>query len=69
MWLDKKGKKNWSYATRASIMKKLAFVLDNTLLQVVTVQSQITEGVAVLSLSDISRQEMEEFKAIIERDK
>jgi preprotein translocase subunit SecD len=68
MRLDKKGTKSWSYATLSSIMKKLAFIVDNKLLQVVKVNSQVTEGITVLSRNEYSRQEIENFKLIIERE-
>jgi hypothetical protein len=68
MRLDKEGTENWSIATRNSIGNKLAFILDNRLLQVATVNSQITGGVTALS-GDFSRQELENFKTIIESEK
>ena len=69
MRLDKEGAENWRYATRASIMKKLAFIIDNRLLQVVTVNSEMTNGVAVFARDGFSRKEVEEFKAILETEK
>ena len=69
MRLDKEGTENWSYATQKAIMKKLAFVLDNELLQVATVKSQITGGVTVLNRGDYSRQELENFKTVIESER
>ena len=69
MRLDKQGAENWSYATLKSITKKLAFILDNRLLQVVTVNSQMTDGITVLNRGDYSRKETEDFKAIIESEK
>jgi hypothetical protein len=50
-------------------MKKLAFILDNRLLQVATVNSQITGGITALNRRDYSRQELENFKIIIESEK
>ena len=69
MRLDKQGTENWSYATQKAIMNKLAFILDNRLLQVATVNSQITGGVTALNRGDYSRQELENFKTIIESEK
>lgn len=69
MWLDKEGTENWSYATQKAIMKKLAFILDNRLLQVGTVMSQITGGVTALNRGNYTRQELEKFKTIIESEK
>lgn len=69
MRLDKEGTENWSYATQKAIMNKLAFILDNRLLQVATVNSQITGGVTALNRGDYSRQELENFKTIIESEK
>jgi hypothetical protein len=69
MRLDKEGTEKWSYATRVAITKRIAFVIDNQLLQVVTVNSQMTDGIAVLARADFSRQEVEDFKAILENEK
>lgn len=69
MRLDKEGTEKWSYATQKSIMKKLAFILDNRLLQVATVYSQITGGVTAINRGDYTRQELENFKTIIESEK
>ena len=69
MRLGKEGTENWSYATQKAIMKKLAFILDNRLLQVATVNSQITGGITALNRRDYSRQELENFKIIIESEK
>ena len=68
MRFDKEGTENWSMATRNSIGNKLAFILDNRLLQVATVNSQITGGVSELS-GNFSKQELENFKTIIENEK
>jgi len=69
MRLDKEGTMNWSYATQKAIMNKLAFILDNRLLQVATVNSQITGGVTALNRGDYTRQELENFKTIIESER
>lgn len=69
MRLDKEGTENWSYATQKAVMKKLAFIVDNQLLQAPTVNSQITGGVTELSRTDYSKQDLENFKKIIESEK
>ena len=69
MRLDKAGTENWSVATGKSIGKQLAFVLDNQLLQVAKVNSQITVGVTALNRADYSRAEIENFKTIIESER
>ena len=69
MRLDKQGTENWSNATYRAVGNKLAFVLDNRLLQVAMVNSQITGGVTALNRGDYSRQELENFKTIIECEK
>ena len=69
--LDKNGTESWSYATRkAEVMGlRLAFILDNKLLQVAKVNSQITGGVTALNRGEYSRKELENFKTIIESEK
>jgi len=69
MQLDKAGAKNWSIATQKSIGKQLAFILDNQLLQVVKVNSQITSGITALNSGVYSRTELENFKKWIESER
>ena len=69
MRLDKQGTENWTNATYRAVGNKLAFVLDNRLLQVAMVNSQITGGVTALNRNNYSRQELENFKTIIESEK
>lgn len=69
MRLDKEGTKNWSNATLRAQGSRLAFILDNRLLQVAMINSQITGGVTALNRGDYSRQELENFKAIIKSEK
>jgi preprotein translocase subunit SecD len=69
MRLDKNGTENWIAATGNSVGKQLAFILDDKLLRVPKVNSQITAGVTALNRGDYSRQELEKFKAIIETEK
>jgi preprotein translocase subunit SecD len=71
MLLDKEGTENWSFATRKAVITgmRLAFILDNRLLQVAKVNSQITGGVTALNRGDYSRQELENFKTLIESEK
>jgi len=68
MQLDKEGTKNWSIATENSRGKHLAFVLDNRLLQVAKVNSQITGGMTALNRGDYTQQELEKVKIIVERE-
>ena len=67
--LDKKGTKNWSIATEKAIGNYLAFILDNKLLQVARVNSQITVGVTALNRGDYSKEELEKIRTIIENEK
>jgi preprotein translocase subunit SecD len=69
MRLDKMGTQKWSVATEKAIGKKLAFILDNRLLHVAKVNSQITAGVATLNRDDYSKAELEKIKIIIESEK
>jgi hypothetical protein len=69
MRLDEKGAENWSIATEKSIGGYLAFILDDRLLYVAKVNSQITVGVTALNRGDYTRQELENFKTIIESEK
>ncbi|CAN5504803.1 hypothetical protein BH10BAC1_BH10BAC1_05340 [soil metagenome] len=68
MRLDESGTENWSIATEKAIGKQLAFILDNRLLHVAMVNSQITAGVTVLNRGDYSRAELENIKTIIESE-
>jgi hypothetical protein len=69
MRLDKEGTESWSNATLRAKGNRLAFILDNRLLQVAMVNSQITGGVTALNRGDYSRQELKNFKKIIESEK
>ena len=69
MRLDETGTENWSVATEKAVGKQLAFILDNRLLHVAKVNSQITAGVTALNRGDYSRVELENFKTIIESEK
>ena len=69
MWLDKQGTESWSVATEKAIGKQLAFILDNRLLYVAKVNSQITAGVTALNRGNYSKSELENFKTIIESEK
>jgi len=69
MRLDGQGTENWSVATEKAIGKQLAFILDNKLLYVAKVNSQITTGVSALNRGDYSKAELENFKTIIEGEK
>lgn len=69
MYLDEAGTKNWSIATENAIEKKLAFILDNRLLQVAKVNSRISSGTTALNRRNYSRAELKKFKAIIKSQK
>ena len=69
MRLDETGTENWSVATRKTIGKQLAFILDNRLLHVAKVNSQITAGVTALNRGDYSKAELKNFKTIIESER
>ena len=66
---DEEGTERWSLATEKSIGKKLAFILDNRLLYVPEVNSQITGGMSAINRGDYSKDELENFKNIIESEK
>jgi len=67
--LDKIGVKNWSNATERATGNYLAFILDNRLLHIAYVNSQIMSGITVLNRSDYSKEELEKIKASIESEK
>jgi hypothetical protein len=69
MRLDKTGTESWSVATKRAIGKELAFILDNRLIHVAKVNSQITTGVTALNRDDYSKAELENIKTIIESEK
>lgn len=51
----------WAEATGSSIGKRLAFVINDKLVHVPTVNSRITGGASALNRSDYSREELEDF--------
>ncbi len=69
MRLDETGTQNWNIATGKTIGHHLAFVLDNRLLQVAQVNAHISTGVAALNRGIYTKQELENFKRIIERER
>ncbi|HTA84512.1 MAG TPA: hypothetical protein VK783_16330 [Bacteroidia bacterium] len=58
--------KAWNIATRKSIGNRLAFILDNKLLFTPKVNNQINSGVSALNRGDISKEDLEKIKVIIE---
>lgn len=68
MQLNREGDKLWAIATKKSIGKQLAFILDNRLLHVATVISPVFSGVTVIDRGNDSRQEIEKVKTIIESE-
>ncbi len=69
MRFDKQGTESWSNATLIAEGYRLAFILQNRLLQVTLVNSQITSGLAALNRGVYSRQELEIIRSIIESEK
>jgi preprotein translocase subunit SecD len=69
MRFDDVGTEAWTIATEKAIGKKLAFIVDDKLVQAPFVNSQITAGVTALNRVDYSRTELEQFKKIIESEK
>lgn len=66
---DEKGTEAWSIATEKYVGKKLAFILDNKLLEADYVNSQITAGVTALISGGHTKGELENFKTMIESEK
>lgn len=67
--LDEAGTENWRVATGKALGNRLAFIIDNRLLQVARVNAQITTGMTVLNRGTYSRDQLEKFKTTIEREK
>ncbi|SHE68823.1 hypothetical protein SAMN04488522_101921 [Pedobacter caeni] len=68
MELDLAGAKLMGIATKKSIGKKLAFILDNKLLYVVSVRDQVDNGITVMDRGIYSKEELEKFKAMIKAE-
>jgi len=66
MKLGNNGANAWSRATHKWIAKRLGFILDNKLLEVDYVNSEITGGMTVLIGGNFTKEELEKFKKIIE---
>ena len=58
----------WSEATKKSIGKQLAFIVNNQLLYVPEITAQINSGGALLNRNVYSGAELKKFKAIIENE-
>jgi hypothetical protein len=69
MQLDSNGTQNWKIATSKMIGRKIAFILDNQLLEVSQVNNEISNGTTALNTALFSKQELENFKNIIERER
>lgn len=67
MQLDEKGTKAWSVATEKATGKRLAFIVDNTLVQVPIVNGQIDNGTT--ALTGHTKAELDSFKRLIERQR
>ena len=63
--LDEEGTAAWSVATRKSVGRKLGFVVDNKLLSVPIVNSEIPNGMTAFS-GDYTKEEMLEIQKQIE---
>ena len=68
MKLNEKGTNEWSIATYKWINKRLGFILDNKLLEVDHVNSEITGGTTALIQGRFTKEELEGFKKIIESE-
>lgn len=62
---DKKGTENWSVATRNSIGRQVALIIDNELVSVSKVNAQIKVGVSSLFGFNYSKEELVEFVKLI----
>jgi hypothetical protein len=69
MRFGERGTELWSEATQVATGKELAFVLNDKLLYVAFVNSQITAGVSALIRDDYSPNELNEIKNAIELNK
>jgi hypothetical protein len=69
MCFGERGTELWREATQAATGKQLAFVLNDKLLCVSLVNSQITAGVSALIRDDYSSGELNEIKNAIELNK
>lgn len=65
MQLDEKGAKAWSIATERATNQQVAFILNNYLLQVATVNGQIDGGVTALNRDIYTKQDLDSFKTLI----
>lgn len=66
MQLDEEGTRAWSIATRKATGQQLAFVVDDKLLHVAIVNSEITGGMTALNRGIYTTQELEEIQKQIE---
>jgi preprotein translocase subunit SecD len=66
MQLDDEGAIVWSEATEKATDKQLGFILDDKLLHVPTVNSQVVTGMTALNRGIYSKQELERFQKRIE---
>ena len=60
---DKNGTENWSNATKESLGKRMALIIDDKLVAVPVINAQISTGVS--SFSGYTKEELEEFIKII----
>jgi preprotein translocase subunit SecD len=67
MQLDKFGTKKWADATQKSILKMLAFIVNNKLIVAAKVNCQIANGVSAINRGEYSRQDIEVLKRILNK--
>jgi preprotein translocase subunit SecD len=65
MQLDLAGAKLMGMATKKSIGKKLAFILNDKLLNVVGVMAMVDNGMTVMDRGTYTKEELEKFKAAV----
>lgn len=68
MQLNKNGTKTLNVLTKMTVMSKLAFIVNDKLLYAPTVVSQVTNGMTGLNRGTYTKEELEKFKAVIEKE-
>lgn len=69
MKFDKKATHEWYLATLRSINLHLAFIFDNNLLYTPKVNSEISNGIAVLGGSNYSKERLDNIMAAMKKEK
>ena len=65
--LDEAGTQSWAAATLKATGGKLGFMLNNRLLYVPHINSQITQGITTINSSSYTKEEYEELERLIEK--